>query len=295
MVLSTDNVIFYFSKDHAPVLEIPAPTTLDVDTLDCFANQLRDPSDTFDRLDWDRINPATGPIHVQGAEPGDALKVTINRIDLDGKGTVCCLENEGTLGHLIKGTHLRVVPVQNNVVRYLDLELPVRKMIGVIGVAPAGEPVNTGTPGPHGGNMDTLMITEGSTIYFPVAAPGALFALGDCHATMGDGEIGVSGLECPARVNLTLDVVKGKAPEYPFLENRDEFAVIVSRPTADEAISLATELMFRFLAERLTTRTHPEIIMLMSLVGHVQISQVVDPEKTVRFVFPKKYAPGVRF
>ncbi|HHW74699.1 MAG TPA: acetamidase [Firmicutes bacterium] len=294
MLLSAERVIFAFSKEHSPALRLSAPSTLDVETLDCFSNQLRDPSDTIEKLDWDRVNPATGPIYVEGAEPGDTLKVTINAIDLDEKGTVCCLENEGTLGHRIEGAHVRVVPIENGFVRYLDLAIAVKKMIGVIGVAPAGDPVNTGTPGRHGGNMDTLMITEGSTIYFPVAAPGALFALGDCHAVMGDGEIGVSGLECPAKVNLTIDLIKGRALEYPFLENRDEFAAIVSKPTADEAISRATEMMFEFLAERLTY-TDPEIVMLMSLVGNVQVSQVVDPEKTVRFVFPKQYAPDIKY
>jgi len=295
MFLSTDNVIFNFSKDHTPVLKVSTPSTLDIETLDCFSNQLRDPSDTLEQLDWDRINPATGPIFVEGAEPGDSLKVTINRIVLNEKGTVCCLEDEGTLGHKIEGMHFRIVPIEKDLVRYLDLEIPIKKMIGVIGVAPQGESVNTGTPGRHGGNMDTLLITEGATIYFPVAVPGALFALGDCHAVMGDGEIGVSGLECPAKINLTLDVVKGKAPEYPLLENEDQFAFIVSKPTVDEAITRATELMYEFLVQRLDSYTGPEIIMLMSLVGEVQISQVVDPEKTVRYVFPKKYIPGVKF
>jgi len=294
MDLLSSNAIYSFSKDNVPALKVSAPATLDIETLDCFSNQLRNPDDKVEQLDWDRINPATGPVYIEGAEPGDALKVTINRIDLDEKGTVCCLENEGTLGHMITGNHLRVAPIKDGFVHYLDLEIPIKKMIGVIGVAPAGDAVNTGTPGPHGGNMDTLMITEGATVYFPVFAPGALFALGDCHAVMGDGEIGVSGMEIPARVNISLDVIKGKAPKYPVLENEEEFAVIVSKPTVDEAISHATELMCEFLEERLTY-TRPEIVMLMSLVGDVRISQVVDPEKTVRFVFPKKYAIGAEF
>ena len=95
-------------------------------------------------------------------------------------------------------------------------------------------------------------------------------------------------MEIPANVSVTLDVVKGKAPEYPVLENHDIFAVIVSKTTVDEAISAATEIMCKFLEPRMDI-TRPEIIMLMSLVGNVEISQVVDPEKTVRFVFPKKY------
>lgn len=295
MLLSKDKVIFNFSKDHPPALRVSAPATLDIETFDCFSNQLRNPEDKVEQLDWERINPATGPVYVEGAAPGDTLKVSINRINLDERGTVCCLENEGTLGHLLKGSHIRIAPIENGVVKYLDCQIPVKKMIGVIGVAPAEGAINTGTPGRHGGNMDTLMITEGATIYFPVAVPGALFALGDCHAVMGDGEIGVSGLECPAVVNLSLDVIKGKAPEYPLLENQDEFAIIVSKPTIDEAISRATELMCEFLEQRLTKYSRPEIIMLMSLVGNIQISQVVDPEKTVRFVFPKRYAPGIQF
>lgn len=295
MNLLSNATAYSFSKDIAPALEVLEGATLDIETLDCFSNQLRNPEDTVDQLDWDRINPSTGPVYVEGAMPGDALKVTINRIDLSDKGTVCCIENEGTLGHMITGSHMRIAPVRDGFVEYLDLKLPIKKMIGVIGVAPEGPAVNNGTPGPHGGNMDTPMITEGATVYFPVFVPGALFALGDCHAVMGDGEIGVSGLEIPAKVNLKLEVIKGKAPEYPFLENDESFAVIVSKPTVDEAIALATELMCKFLEERLPAYSRPEIIMLMSLAGDVRISQVVDPEKTVRFVFPKKYANGVEF
>ncbi len=105
---------------------------------------------------------------------------------------------------------------------------------------------------------------------------------------MGDGEIGVSGLETPAEVTVKLEVIKGKAPEYPIIENENSFAVIVSKETVDEAIRYATKLMCLFLEER-SSLSRPDIIMLMSLVGDVQISQVVDPQKTARFVFPKKY------
>ncbi|MEG1661679.1 MAG: acetamidase/formamidase family protein, partial [Clostridiales bacterium] len=285
----TEHIIFSFSKTHTPALTVTAPITLDIETLDCFSNQLRDLSDSVEKLDWDRINPATGPIYISGTAAGDALKVTINRIDLDAKGTVCCMEGEGSLGHRLHGAHQRIVPVENGFARYLDrFAIPVKKMIGVIGVAPLEGAINNGTPGAHGGNMDTLLITEGATIYFPVATPGALFALGDVHAVMGDGEIGVSGLEIPARINLTLDVVRGKAPVYPVLENAEAFAVIVSQPTTDQAIALATELMCDFLVPRMDIAL-PEIVMLMSMVGNVQISQVVDPQKTVRFIFPKRY------
>ena len=85
-------------------------------------------------------------------------------------------------------------------------------MIGVIGVAPEGEPVNCGTPGSHGGNMDNTAITTGATLYFPVAVEGALFGCGDMHAAMGDGEISVSGAEVAGWATVTLTALPGPAP-----------------------------------------------------------------------------------
>lgn len=289
MKLDNKKVVYSFSRDNEPALKVVAPITMDIETLDCFSNQLRNEDDVFNQLDWERVNPATGPIYIEGAEPGDTLKVSINKIRLDSKGTVCCLEGEGTLGHMIKGEHFHIVSIDEDKANYLDkFELPLKKMIGVIGVAPKEGAISNGTPGKHGGNMDTLMITEGATLYLPVAVDGALFGLGDVHSVMGDGEIGVSGLETPAEINLTIELIKGKAPEYPVLENKDSYAMIVSKPTVDEAINYATELMCLFLEQRMDI-SRPDIIMLMSLVGDVQISQVVDPKKTARFVFPKKY------
>ncbi|MBR6444698.1 MAG: acetamidase/formamidase family protein [Firmicutes bacterium] len=300
MKITKDNVFYSFCGNNEPALTVDAPATVEFETMDCFGNQLRDPDDVMEALDWDRVNPATGPVYVNGAEPGDTLKVTINKITLNEKGTVCCLNDEGTLGGRIEGSHIRVTPVSDGMVHYeasngMKTDIPIRPMIGVIGVAPAdGQDINTGTPGHHGGNMDNTMVGEGATLYFPVAVPGALFGFGDLHAVMGDGEIGVSGLEIPADVEVTIDVIKGGAPEYPVLENKDEISVIVSKETVDEAAQRATELMQELIAAR-TDLDMPDIVMLMSLVGNLQFCQIVDPEKTVRFVFPKRYIPGLTF
>ena len=168
-------------------------------------------------------------------------------------------------------------------------------MIGVIGVAPAGgASINNGTPGHHGGNMDNKMVTEGAVLYFPVAAEGAGFALGDVHAVMGDGEIGVTGLEIPADVTVKLEVIKGRCLRDPVLENEAVWSVIVSRDTLDEAASDATEALFDFLKERIPMEEQ-DIVMLMSLAAQLQICQIVDPLKTVRFVIPKKYVGEIRF
>lgn len=293
MNVTTAQTIYSFSAGNSPVLKVPAGSTLVIDTYDCFSNQLRTAEDRMEALDWDRINPATGPIHVEGAEPGDLLKVAVNRIEIDEKGTVISGEGFGTLGGILKDIYTRIVPIRDGKAVFSnEIRIPVKPMIGVIGVAPKDAVVNTGTPGKHGGNMDNTMVGEGAVMYFNVEVPGALFALGDVHAVMGDGEIGVSGLEIPAKVNVTLDVIKGKSVESPMLENDEFWSVVESAETIEEAVQGATEKMFRFLSGRLKLMDG-EIAMLMSLVGQLQFCQVVDPLKTVRFTMPKEYLGGI--
>jgi len=146
--------------------------------------------------------------------------------------------------------------------------------------------VNCGTPGAHGGNMDNKMVTEGATLYFPVAVEGALFGLGDFHAAMGDGEVSVSGVEVAGAATVTLEVIKGQHLEQPMLENEECFTQIASAMTLDEASKMATQLMINRLVER-THMNVSEVTMLMSAVGQLEICQVVDPLVTVRFVVPK--------
>ena len=292
MKIEAKKFVYSFSKDHEPLAHVKAGETVDIEMLDAFANQLRNEGDKIDSLDWNKVNAATGPIFVEGAEDGDILKVTINKITLDNKGTVLAGENFGLIGHLLKGSHVKIVHIRDGMAEFSNkLKLPLNPMIGVIGVAPEGEAVNTGTPGKHGGNMDNLMVKEGAVLYFQVKAPGALFSIGDLHAVMGDGEIGVAGLEIPGVVNLTLDVIKNKEITHPILENEEVVTVVASALTSDEAAVIATEEMFNLIKGKVSL-PDPEIVMLMSLVGQLQICQMVDPLKTVRFVMRKEHLEG---
>ena len=294
MKITTDQIIYKFAKENSSAVTVSSGTTLEIETYDCFSNQLRTEEDQMETLDWDRINPATGPIFVEGAEAGDLLKVTIHNIEIDNKGTVVAGEELGILGGILKDTQTKIIPIINGKAQFGDgIEIPIQPMIGVIGVAPKAEGINTGTPGAHGGNMDNTMIAAGATLYFNVEVPGALFALGDVHAVMGDGEIGVSGLEIPARIQVTLEVVKGKEIEGPLLENKEFWSVIASAEVIEDAVQGATERMFRFLKARLNLK-ETEIAMLMSLTGQLQFCQVVDPLKTVRFTMPKKYLGNIK-
>jgi amidase len=286
--IKSDNHFFSFSANNVPALKVRSGSVVKIETMDCFSNQIQEPSDLSDKLDWSKINPATGPIFVEEAEVGDTLKVDILDISVANKGVMVAGEKEGVLGHLLKGLKAKVIPIEKDVAIFdSKVKIPLNKMIGVIGVAPdieSGE-ISCGTPGSHGGNMDNLMITIGSTLYLPVFTKGALFGVGDLHAAMGDGEIGVTGIEVAGNVKLRLEVVKNLKIKEPILTNDEYLTTISSRKTLDDAIESATENMALLLKERIPLNLH-EIAMLLSATGQAQICQIVDPLKTARFVMP---------
>ena len=135
--------------------------------------------------------------------------------------------------------------------------------------------------------MDTTLITKGAALYLPVFQEGALFGLGDLHAAMGDGEIGVSGIEVAGKVTVTLEVIKGKTIPHPFVVNEEGAAIIVSKPTLDEAAKEAVEC-FIDIMQPLTGLSVADLSMLFSVSGHVQVSQIVDPLMTARFFVPSQ-------
>ncbi|QOY35085.1 acetamidase/formamidase family protein [Anaerobacillus isosaccharinicus] len=284
--ISCQSVIYDFNKCHEPIKNVSSGTTLEISTYDCFENQIQSENMEISALDWDRVNPATGPIYVDGAEVGDVLKVKIEKLEIGDQGVMVVGPNLGVMGYRFTEMKAKIIPIKNGKAMFNDLVLPLNPMIGVIGVAPAGEGVTCGTPGAHGGNMDNKMVREGVTMYFPVFVEGALFGLGDFHAAMGDGEISVSGIEVPGKATVTLEVLKGKSLQEPMLENDEVVTQIASAKTLDEAAKLATELMIDQLVE-LTEMSIEEVTMLMSAVGQVEVCQIVDPLITARFVVPK--------
>ena len=285
--IACKNSIYAFSKDNEPIQKISSGSQVIIETYDCFQNQITSNDTEINSIDWNQINPATGPIYVESAQPGDILAVKIDKIELSQEGVLTVGPNLGVMGHRLEKFEAKMIPIQDGKAIFNErLHIPLNPMIGVIGVAPEGEPVSCGTPGAHGGNMDTKLITEGATIYFPVFAEGALFALGDLHAAMGDGEVGVSGIEIPAKVTVTLEVIKGHSLKNPLLISEEGLAMIVSAPTLDEAAKTAVEEMIDFLLPY-TDLTLSHLTMLMSAVGQSQISQIVDPLLTARFFVPK--------
>jgi len=285
--LAADHKFYAFSAANPPALTVDPGAELLIEAQDCFSNQIQTEEEQFSLVDWDKVNPATGPVFVNGAQPGDIVVASVLDIRPAEQGVMTAVPGLGALGHRITEAETRIVPiVGRHAIFSQSIKLPLAPMVGVIGTAPARGAILNGTPGPHGGNMDCTLIAEGSIVYLPVEVPGALFGLGDLHAAMGDGEILICGVEMAGWVRVRLDVVRGCDLPLPLVENGELVATIHSHEDLDQAAQGAIESMARLLTEQVGLPVN-EAGMLMSAAGQLRVCQVVDPLKTCRMEFPK--------
>jgi len=283
-----NKVIFNMSPDNEPIASCKSKEEVIFKTQDCFGGQIESEDMTLDELDWNNINPATGPLYIEDAEVGDVLKVKIKDIKLKNKGSMTTIPEMGYLSEFLTGPETKVIEIKDNKAIFNDqIKLPLNPMIGVIGVAPPVKSIDCGTPGSHGGNMDNKVITEGSIVYFPVNVPGALLAMGDMHAVMGDGEVVICGVEIAGEVVVEVEVIKNKNINNPMVEDKKAFYTVASAENLDQATKRASDDMYKFLNDRLDLSAN-ELAMLMSLICDLEICQVVDPEKTARMRVDKK-------
>lgn len=282
--LSDDKYITAFSAEAVPVLRVPDGATVAVKTQDCYMNNLRAENDPRGAAKGPAVgcNPATGPIFIEDAMPGDTLACDILSIDAGEYASMRISSRAGFMRDRVTEPIVRCVPLRDGRAELAGVSMPLDPMIGVIGVAPERGAIDTATPGAHGGNMDARLITAGTTLYLPVHHEGALLALGDVHAKMGDGEMCICGLECPATVTLRVWVIRGRQEKWPVLKGTDgSFSILASGATLDEAAKLAADGMLDFLARRAAVDVN-ELILLMSLICHLEVCQVVDPLITAR-------------
>jgi amidase len=287
--LTSDKAFYAFSKDNPAVMTVAQGEPFIIETMDCFGDQVHSPEQTMDALDWDHINPATGPVWIEGVKPGDLVRVRITSLEVRGHATMCAIPGDGALADFVSPETTIVENVPGAIVLPTargPLTLPAQPMIGVIGLAPAGDPVANGTPDKHGGNMDCRLIGEGTTLYFRAEVEGGLFGCGDCHSLMGDGEVLVCGAETPATVGIVADVVDAPGLPTPFFENEDIYSVIVAAGSVDEAYKQACAAFLGFLTD-VVGLTVNDAGRVMTLVGDLKFCQVVDPQVTVRFELPK--------
>lgn len=279
VVVPEDHVVYSFSPEAKPAARARPGDLVIFYTRDALGGQISSEEQTVASIDFSRVNPATGPLYVEGAEPGDALAIKVLSIDTAERGFVVTAPGAGALPRAVGEARTRACYVRGGFVEFLGLRLPARKMVGVIGVA-TREGLPTGVPGRHGGNLDTRFVTEGATVVLPVEYPGALLALGDLHATMGDGEVCVAACEVPGKVTVEVRLLRGLAPPWPVVQYGDSLYVLVSHEGLEEAVEEAVRVGVEALSAGLGLQWL-DAYLLASLALDVGISQVVDPRKTV--------------
>ncbi len=293
--ITRDNYFYAFSATLPPVARVKCGEELLFETYDCFQGQIRTENDLVETLDWNRTNPATGPVFIEGASPGSILRLTILDVKVDDRSVIVTIPGAGALGNRITTMETVVLRRDGSELLFKDkIRLPLAPMIGVIGVAPARGSIGNGVPGTHGGNMDCTLIGKDSRLYLTVQVEGGLLGLGDLHATMGDGEIVVDGAEVAGSVRLRPEIVALEGLPTPFLEDEDMVATIYSHADLNIAADGAIQAMIGFLT-KFAHLTINDAGMLMSAAGSLRICQVVDPAKTVRFEFPKKILAQVGY
>jgi len=287
--ISNDQVVYAMDAGNAPVLTVNSGSRIEFETVDALSGQITSEADQFDALDCNRVNPATGPVYINDAQPGDALAVTIERIDVADVGVTITGSNMGVLGNVLQENTIKVIPIRDGKAIFSDkVHLPLNKMVGVIGTAPAGAGISCGVPCAHGGNMDCKEVREGATVILPVNVPGALLAMGDLHAVMADGEVCVSGLEVAGSVTVSIKLIKGANLPLPMIMRDSHVMTLASHEDLDEAVNMAVRNMVSYLCDK-HDFDKAEAAMLISLAGDVRICQVVDPKKTARVELLKEY------
>jgi amidase len=286
--IGTDHVVYAMDRANAPAITVQTGDIVLAECHDCFGGGIQTPDDDPAKFDHDLLNPATGPIFVTGAEPGDVLAVDLLRIELGEKGAAPLYPGEfGFLKDDPIEPLTKIARVENGMIVYRDdVRIPVLPMLGMLGVAPAGEPVSNVLMGDHGANMDHKDVCAGNTVYLPVFVPGALLALGDAHAIIGDGETAAAGLEIDSLVTLRVRVLKGKSLPRPMIESPSEFMTCGWGMTMEEATTCALRDMVDFLAGKLDM-PRAEAYNLAGMVGDARPGNAVCVPGALRFSMPK--------
>jgi amidase len=276
--ISRDQHIWAFSADMAPVVTVDPGTVIEIETWDCFTGQVQSESDTLDKLDLTRINSATGPIAVNGALPGDSLSVTLIDILPNEQGAGMVIPEWGQLIEHAKSPTTRIFKVKDGIIRMNEnVTFPTRPMFGVIGVAPAEGEVGTFLADRHGGNMDDHKNGIGATIHLPVFQPGGQLAIGDMHASMGDGEISGTGVEIGGKAIIKVDLIKGKAGGWPITETADAWYTHgTTADSIDGALKNACEEAAKLLVDEWGF-TMEDAYIFLSVAGDLGIAQYCHP------------------
>lgn len=295
---------FGWDNSNPPALTVAPGESIEFETVDASGGQLTANSSVANvaTLDFAKVNPVTGPVFIDGAEPGDALKVTIESFAPSGWGWTAIIPGFGLLADQFPEPAL-------NIWRY-DADglgpsaygpggaVPLKPFCGTIGLAPGEAGLHSIVPPRRvGGNMDIRDLCAGTELYLPVEVAGALFSVGDTHAAQGDGEVCGTAIESPMKLAVTFDLVKGADipfPRYdtpgPVSRHFDEKGYHVTTGIGPDLMQGAKDAVSGMidLLGSLHGLSAPEAYMLCSVCADLRISEIVDqPNWVVSMYLPK--------
>lgn len=296
----------YYDATLKPVLRIASGDTLRVETMvagglgrlraaGATDAEIPDALEAIEAAITERgpgVHPLTGPVWVEGAQPGDVLEIRIRGFEyLHPYGVSGFIPGSGTLPDEFPYSHFRMVrfDTTRGVALFSDtVRLPLAPFFGSIGVAP--DPlvrrVSSGPPGPHTGNLDNKELVAGSTLYMPVHVAGALLSMGDGHAMQGNGEVTLTALETSLRGTVQVVLRKDMRLAWPRAETPTHYIVMGLHPDLDQAAQIATREAIDFLVDE-KKMTRNEAYVLTSIGVDLHVTQLVDGTKGVHALIPK--------
>ena len=296
----------HFGWDNSlqSILTVAPGDLLEIDTVDSSGGQLTVDSTVEDvsTLDFEKVNPVTGPIRVDGAEPGDILKVGIEHFVPSGWGWTAVIPGFGLLADQFTEPALHTWKYDPNELSPSVYgpggRVPLKPFCGTIGLAPVADGLHSVVPPRRvGGNMDIRDLCAGSVLYLPVEVEGALFSIGDTHAAQGDGEVCGTAIESPMSVGLSFELIKQTPLEFPRYEtvgpvtsHFDLKGYQVTTGIGDDLMQGARDAVSGMI-DLLSIQqgiAPVEAYMLCSVCADLRISEIVDqPNWVVSLYFPK--------
>ena len=296
----------HFGWDHAipPVATVAPGESVQFECLDSSGGQLTPDSTTADvpNLDFGRINPVTGPIRIDGARPGDVLKVEIEAFHPSGFGWTANIPGFGLLAEQFTDPRLKVWTYDPGTLEpavFSDIaRVPLKPFAGTIGLAPAEAGLHSVVPPRRmGGNMDIRDLAAGTTLYLPVEVEGALFSIGDTHAAQGDGEVCGTAIESPMQVDLRFDLIRETPLAFPRFTTPGPVARHLDLRGYEVTTGIGPDLMTGArdavsgmidVLGKVHGLSAEDAYLLCSVCGDLRISEIVDmPNWVVSFYFPR--------
>jgi acetamidase/formamidase len=294
---------FGWDNSLAPIAHVVPGETIEVQCLDAAGGHYTETSTAEDiaRMDTSRVNPVTGPLFVEGAKPGDALRVTFQGFEPSGFGWSANIPGFGLLADEFREPRLQLWKYDSTARQpalFGSARVPLKPFVGTIGVAPA-EPGRHSIIPPRavGGNLDIRDLAIGAQLILPVAVEGALLSIGDTHAAQGDGEVCGTAIESAMKVAVTIDVLKGEAPKFPRFKTPGPVTRHLDFGGYDVTTGVGPDLMtaardsVRAMIDLQVSRhaiAPVDAYILCSVCGDLRISELVDaPNWVVSFYFPR--------